>query len=45
VGYVICGMKIAAEAHIGDTFYHVKNPVKPLPGFEPAKSMVLKILN
>lgn len=40
VGYVICSMKVAAEAHIGDTFYHIKNPVEPLPGFEPAKSMV-----
>ncbi|CAI2163204.1 12726_t:CDS:10 [Funneliformis geosporum] len=40
VGYVICSMKVAAEAHVGDTFYHIKNPVDPLPGFEPAKSMV-----
>ncbi|CAG8549460.1 9495_t:CDS:10 [Gigaspora margarita] len=40
VGYVICNMKAAAEAHIGDTFYHIKSPVDPLPGFEPAKPMV-----
>ncbi|CAG8549600.1 6330_t:CDS:10 [Paraglomus brasilianum] len=40
VGYVICGMKVASEAHIGDTFYHVKAPVQPFPGFEPAKPMV-----
>ncbi|CAG8521759.1 3558_t:CDS:10 [Ambispora gerdemannii] len=40
VGYVICSMKVAAEAHVGDTFYHFKSPVEPLPGFEPAKSMV-----
>ncbi|CAG8465720.1 10975_t:CDS:10 [Funneliformis mosseae] len=40
VGYVVCSMKVAAEAHVGDTFYHIKNPVDPLPGFEPAKSMV-----
>ncbi|CAJ0833701.1 18887_t:CDS:10 [Entrophospora sp. SA101] len=40
VGYVICGMKAASEAHIGDTFYHDKIPVDPLPGFEPAKPMV-----
>ncbi|CAG8752624.1 4305_t:CDS:10, partial [Dentiscutata erythropus] len=40
VGYVICNMKATAEAHIGDTFYHIKSPVDPLPGFEPAKPMV-----
>ncbi|CAG8465815.1 11539_t:CDS:10, partial [Racocetra persica] len=40
VGYVICNMKVAAEAYIGDTFYHLKSPVDPLPGFEPAKPMV-----
>ncbi|CAG8498972.1 7231_t:CDS:10 [Acaulospora morrowiae] len=40
VGYVILNMKIASEAHIGDTFYHHKHPVDPLPGFEPAKPMV-----
>ncbi|KAL1917543.1 uncharacterized protein VTP21DRAFT_3936 [Calcarisporiella thermophila] len=40
VGYIICNMKVATEAHIGDTFYHIKQPVEPLPGFEPAKSMV-----
>ncbi|CAG8565426.1 14167_t:CDS:10 [Dentiscutata heterogama] len=40
VGYVICNMKATAEAHIGYTFYHVKSPVDPLPGFEPAKPMV-----
>jgi translation elongation factor EF-4 len=40
VGYVVCSMKNAKEAHIGDTFYKFKHPVEPLPGFEPAKSMV-----
>ncbi|RHZ50838.1 hypothetical protein Glove_490g45 [Diversispora epigaea] len=40
VGYAILSMKVAAEAHIGDTFYHYKCPVEPLPGFEPAKPMV-----
>ncbi|RKP25914.1 hypothetical protein SYNPS1DRAFT_32872 [Syncephalis pseudoplumigaleata] len=40
VGYVVCSMKNAKEAHIGDTFYRLKQPVDPLPGFEPAKSMV-----
>jgi elongation factor 4 len=40
VGYLIAGMKTVKEACIGDTFYHTKNPVTPLPGFKPAKSMV-----
>ncbi|CAO3677539.1 unnamed protein product [Umbelopsis vinacea] len=40
VGYVICGMKTASEAHIGDTFHHLKSKIEPLPGFEAAKSMV-----
>lgn len=40
VGYVITGMKTVQEARIGDTFYHTKHPVDPLPGFKPAKPMV-----
>lgn len=40
VGYVIPGMKKSAEAHIGDTFMTVGQPVDPLPGFEEAKPMV-----
>lgn len=40
VGYLIAGMKTVKEACIGDTFYHTKQPVKPLPGFKPAKPMV-----
>lgn len=40
VGYLIAGMKTVKEAWIGDTFYHSKSPVPPLPGFKPAKSMV-----
>ena len=40
VGYIICGMKTVKEARVGDTFFHVKKPVEPLPGFKPAKSMV-----
>ncbi|XP_047658348.1 translation factor GUF1, mitochondrial isoform X3 [Tachysurus fulvidraco] len=40
VGYVIAGMKEVKDAQIGDTFYHQKQPVEPLPGFKPAKSMV-----
>ncbi|KAI7883942.1 GTP-binding protein lepa [Lichtheimia hyalospora FSU 10163] len=40
VGYIICGMKSASEAHVGDTFYHIGKPVEALPGFQPAQSMV-----
>ncbi|KAI9300516.1 P-loop containing nucleoside triphosphate hydrolase protein [Cunninghamella echinulata] len=40
VGYVVCGMKSASEAHIGDTFHHINNKVDILPGFQPAQSMV-----
>ncbi|KAF7726082.1 hypothetical protein EC973_009056 [Apophysomyces ossiformis] len=40
VGYIVCGMKSATEAHIGDTFYHLNQNVEILPGFQPAQSMV-----
>lgn len=40
VGYIIAGMKTVREARIGDTLFHTKQPVKPLPGFKPAKPMV-----
>jgi len=40
VGYLITGMKSVKEARVGDTFYHTGKIVTPLPGFEPAKSMV-----
>ncbi|KAI8096826.1 P-loop containing nucleoside triphosphate hydrolase protein [Halteromyces radiatus] len=40
VGYVVCGMKSASEAHIGDTFHHINEKVELLPGFQPAQSMV-----
>ncbi|XP_031424678.1 translation factor Guf1, mitochondrial [Clupea harengus] len=40
VGYIVAGMKDVAEAQIGDTLYHHKQPVETLPGFKPAKSMV-----
>ncbi len=40
VGFLISGMKTVKEARVGDTFYHEKKPVKALPGFKPAKSMV-----
>ncbi|KAI9025956.1 GTP-binding protein lepa [Phycomyces nitens] len=40
VGYIVCGMKTASEAHIGDTFHHIGKKVEALPGFQPAQSMV-----
>ncbi|KAI8137452.1 P-loop containing nucleoside triphosphate hydrolase protein [Fennellomyces sp. T-0311] len=40
VGYIVCGMKTASEASVGDTFYHVGQKVEELPGFQPAQSMV-----
>ena len=40
VGYAIMGMKTVREARIGDTIFSPKAPVKPFPGFRPAKPMV-----
>ncbi|KAH9676398.1 translation factor GUF1-like [Citrus sinensis] len=40
VGYVVTGMRSTKEARIGDTLYHNKSIVEPLPGFKPAKHMV-----
>ncbi|HBS48503.1 TPA: elongation factor 4 [Candidatus Dependentiae bacterium] len=40
VGFLIAGMKTVKEARVGDTIYLKKHPVKPLPGFKPAKPMV-----
>jgi len=40
VGFVIAGMKSCKEARVGDTFYHTKFPIRPLPGFKPAKPMI-----
>ncbi|KAF3341578.1 translation factor GUF1 [Carex littledalei] len=40
VGYVVSGMRSTKEARIGDTLFHVKSTVEPLPGFKPAKHMV-----
>ncbi|MEX0671896.1 MAG: translation elongation factor 4, partial [Candidatus Babeliales bacterium] len=40
VGYLISGMKTVKEARVGDTISHTKYPVKPFPGFKPAKPMV-----
>ena len=40
VGYLVAGMKTVKEARVGDTIYHTKKTVEPLPGFKPAKPMV-----
>ncbi|XP_058074882.1 translation factor GUF1 homolog, mitochondrial isoform X2 [Magnolia sinica] len=40
VGYVVSGMRSTKEARVGDTLYHARSIVKPLPGFKSAKHMV-----
>ena len=40
VGYIISGMKTVRDARVGDTIFNPKHPVKPFPGFKPAKPMV-----
>jgi hypothetical protein len=40
-GYITCNMKESAEAHIGDTLHIQGAPVEAMPGFQPAKAMVV----
>ena len=41
VGYLIAGVKVLAEARVGDTVADAKRPASvALPGFQPLKSMV-----
>ncbi len=40
VGYLVAGMKTVKEARVGDTIFHTKKPITPLPGFKPSKPMV-----
>ncbi|XP_034937066.1 translation factor GUF1 homolog, mitochondrial [Chelonus insularis] len=40
VGCIACHMKTSKEAHIGDTIHLKNEPVEPLIGFSPPKSMV-----
>ncbi|KAL3624163.1 hypothetical protein CASFOL_032979 [Castilleja foliolosa] len=40
VGYVVSGMRTTKEARVGDTLYHARSTVEPLPGFKPVKHMV-----
>lgn len=40
VGYLISGIKVAKEVHVGDTITHPQNPGELLKGFEQVKPMV-----
>ena len=40
VGYLISGIKVASEVHVGDTITSVENPGEALKGFEKVKPMV-----
>ncbi|BFZ15133.1 hypothetical protein BsWGS_18172 [Bradybaena similaris] len=40
VGYLMMNMRNVDEAKVGDTFFHEKFPVQPLPGFRNATPMV-----
>ncbi|KAL6518907.1 hypothetical protein OROHE_017660 [Orobanche hederae] len=40
VGYVVSGMRSTKDARVGDTLYHTRSSVEPLPGFKPVKHMV-----
>jgi GTP-binding protein LepA len=41
VGFVACGIKVVADAQIGDTVTEVARPTpEPFPGFKPLKPMV-----
>ena len=41
VGFVIAGIKVVADAKVGDTITHLHRPAtKPLPGFKEVKPMV-----
>lgn len=40
VGYLISGIKVASEVHVGDTITHPVNPGIAIQGFETVKPMV-----
>lgn len=40
VGYLISGIKVASEVHVGDTITHKDNPGEAIKGFENVKPMV-----
>ena len=40
VGYLISGIKVASEVHVGDTITNALNPGEALKGFEKVKPMV-----
>lgn len=40
IGYIVTGFKEVAQARVGDTVTHKKNPGIPLPGYRQVKPMV-----
>ena len=38
---MVMGIRKVHDAYIGDTFHRVQASVDPLPGFKPAKPMVM----
>jgi len=40
VGYLISGIKVAKEVHVGDTITHPQKPAEAIKGFEKVKPMV-----
>ena len=40
---MVMGIRKVHDAHIGDTFHHTHTSVDPLPGFKPAKPMVMTV--
>jgi GTP-binding protein LepA len=40
VGYLISGIKVASEVHVGDTITSIVNPAESVKGFEQVKPMV-----
>jgi GTP-binding protein LepA len=40
VGYIVAGIKIVADAKVGDTVAHAGTDVEPLPGYKPMQPMV-----
>jgi GTP-binding protein LepA len=40
VGYIVAGIKIVAEAKVGDTVTGADSVIEPLPGYKPMKPMV-----
>lgn len=41
VGYVVSGMRSTKEARVGDTLYHSRSVVEPLPGICPSSHCII----